>query len=50
MIFKNRLLLALLGLFIGATAMIGQSEVTFGKNRVQYNDDLEEWSQLLQII
>ena len=27
------------------SSLIGQSEVTFGKNRVQYNDDLQEWSQ-----
>jgi len=29
----------------GTSTAYGQSEVVFGKNRVQYNDDLEEWSQ-----
>jgi len=35
-------------IFLLAASMplsFGQSEVIFGKNRVQYNDDLEEWSQ-----
>lgn len=38
-------LVTLLLLSSVASIGYGQSEVIFGKNRVQYNDDLQDWSQ-----
>jgi len=45
MISKWYFILMLLFILTGCNELMAQSEVTFGKNRVQYNDDLEEWSQ-----